>query len=450
MTSFSGLTNALQALNSASYALGVTGQNIANADTDGYTRQRAELSATGPAASVSTMYATPNHNGTVSVTGTSRLNDPVVDARARTEHGRNGSLQANSTTLSSVESLFDEPSDNGLAEQMTTMWKSWSAVANNPSDPAARNVVLQDSAGVATTLNTTSAALADVKASVTSQLNVDATQVNTATTALAQVNGDIAVATATGADSNSLADQRDGLLMTLSTLTGAQSTINANGTATVTIGGQTVVSSVTATAVSLDASNNLQVGGTPAGPIGGSMQGLQTGLNTTIPNYQAQLDAVASALASTANAAQAAGYTVAGAAGGPLFTGTTASTIAVAVTDPAALAASGTPGGNLDGSVALTMSELGNSTTGADAQYRSMIGQLGTESATATQQASVQDSVTTGVDSLAQQSSGVSLDEETTNLLTYQRSYSASARVLTTVDDMLDTLISHTGRVGLA
>lgn len=449
MTSFSGLTNALTALNSARYGLDVTGQNISNANTPGYVRQRAELVESGPVPGVPSMYATQHANSSVTVAGTSRLNDPVVDMRARSEHGRNGYLQTQSTTVSTVEGLFDEPSDNGLSEQLNDFWNSWAAVANNPGDSAARNVVLQKAAALSSTLNETSAALSRVTDSLNQQVSDATGQINTATSALAQINGAIAVASAIGANNNSLLDQRDSLLMNLSDLAGAQSTIQANGTATVTIGGQTVVTSTTASTLTIGAGNTIEVGGTTTAAAGGNLQSLLDGLNTTLPSYTAQLDAVAAALASTTNAAQAAGYDLAGNPGGPLFAGSTAGTISVAVTDPTALAAAGTPGGNLDGSVALTMASLGKAVGGPDASYRTMIGSLATAVQAATQQATVQQAVTTSVDNLAQSSSGVSLDEETTNLLTYQRAYQASSRVLTTVDETLDTLISHTGRVGL-
>jgi flagellar hook-associated protein 1 len=449
MSSFSGLTDALTALNAARYALDVTGQNISNANTPGYTRQRADLIEAGPVAGAPSLYATQHADSTVTASGTSRLNDPVIDMRARSEHGRNSYLQTSANTLSSVEDLFDEPSNNGLAEQLNDFWNSWAAVANNPGDSAARNVVLQKASSVAGTLNEASAALGRLNQSLNDQAGATVTQINTATGQLAQLNSAIAVGTATGAADNQLLDQRDTLLMSLSDLAGAQSTINPDGTATVTIGGQTVVSSTTATAVSVNASNQLDVGGSIAGTAGGRLQGLLDGLTTTVPTYTAQLDSVAAALAGTTNAAQAGGYDLAGNPGGPLFAGGTAGTIGVAITDPSLLAASGTPGGNLDGSVALSVSRLGNSAVGADASYRTLIGTLATDSQRANQQATVQQSVTDSVDALAMSSSGVSIDEETTNLLTYQRAYQASSRVLTTVDQTLDTLINHTGTVGL-
>ncbi|HEX2903191.1 MAG TPA: flagellar hook-associated protein FlgK, partial [Jatrophihabitans sp.] len=365
------------------------------------------------------------------------------------EHGRNGYLQTSASTLSSVEGLFNEPSDTGLAEQLNNFWNSWATVANNPGDSGARNVVLQNAAGVAGTLNETSASLSRLSDSLSQQAGSAVTQINTAASSLAQLNGAIAVNNATGHVDNQLLDQRDSLLMSLSDLAGAQSSINADGTATVSIGGQNLVNSVTATTVSLDPSNQLLVGGTPAAATSGQLQGYLDGLTTTIPHYAAQLDQVAAALASTVNSAQAGGYDLNGNPGAAMFSGATAATISVTMTDPKLLAASGTPGGNLDGSVALANSHLGNAAGGADDAYRALIGDLATGSQQATQRAGVQQSVTTSVDTLADSSSGVSIDEETTNMLTYQRAYQASSRVLTTVDETLDTLINHTGRAGL-
>jgi len=448
-SSFSGLTNALAALNVQRYGMEVTGQNIANANTPGYTRQRAELAAVGPTAGVAALYATQHPNGSVTVTGTTRLNDPMIDGRARTEHGDNGYRQTTATVLSSVETLFDEPSDNGLAEQLNDFWNSWAAVANNPGDLAARNVVLQKAASLTSSINQSSANLDRLTQAVSQQASAATVEINTAAAALAQLNGDIAVASASGSNTNALADQRDALLLKLADLTGAQSTINANGSADVTVGGLTLVTSTTASTLSLSSGNQILVGGTPAGPAGGTLQGLVDGLTTALPGYAAQLDAVAASLASTVNAGQSAGYDLAGNPGGPLFAGSTAATLSVVVTNPANLAASGTPGGNLDGSAALGMSQLGSSTSGADAAYRALVGTLATDVQRANQQAAVQQAVTNNIDELAQSSAGVSFDEETTNLLTYQRAYQASSRVMSTVDEVLDLLINHTGRAGL-
>jgi flagellar hook-associated protein 1 FlgK len=448
-SSFSGLTNASGALAAQRYALEVTGQNIANAGTPGYTRQRAELAATGPVTGVPSLYSIAQASTGVTVSGTSRLDDSVLDVRVRIEHDKNSYAQTSTSQLSGVESLFNEPSDTGLAEQLGAMWNAWSVVANNPADGAARSVVLQKSATVAATLNTTASALNDLTQGTSAQLDQAVVDLNTAAGSLAQINAAMAVAKATGASVNSLSDQRDALLLTLADKAGAQAVLQADGSATVTLGGQPLVTGNVASTVAVGAGNQLTVGGTPAGTAGGVAQGLVDALTTTIPSFVSQLDAVAASLASTVNAAHQAGFDLSGAAGTQFFSGTTAATIAVAITDPSKIAASGVPGGNLDASTALALSAMGSASGGADSTYKDLIGTLASQVQRSTQTAAVQAAVTTSVDAQAQSVGGVSFDEETTNMLTYQRAYQASSRVLTTVDDMLDTLINRTGRAGL-
>lgn len=448
-STFAGLTNAMAAISAQRYGLDVTGQNVANADTPGYTRQRAELAGVGPVAGVPSIYATPHASGGVTVTGTSRLNDPVVDGRARAEHGRNGTLQTSASTLSNVESLFNEPSDTGLADQLNEFWNAWSPVANHPDDLTARGVALEKAAGLVGSLNASSAALDRLTQGVTAQLTDVTGKISTAAGALAKLNGAMVQATASGINTNALADQRDVLLMQLADLAGAQTANQPDGSVTVTLGGQTLVAGTTANTVAVDSSNQVSVGGNAATTAGGVLRSLRESLTTVLPAYAAKLDGVAAALANSVNGLQQGGYDLSGAPGGPLFTGTTAAGLNLAATDPAKLAASATPGGNLDGSIAVKLSDLGKSATGGDAAYRQFVTGLGADVQNVTQQAAVQQAVTGSVDELAQSAAGVNLDEETSALLTYQRAFQASSRVLSTVDEMLDTLINRTGKVGL-
>jgi flagellar hook-associated protein 1 FlgK len=398
---------------------------------------------------VPTLYVTQQATGGVMVAGTSRLNDPVLDARMRTEHDRGSYAQTVSAQLSGVETLFNEPSDTGLAEQLSNFWNSWSAVANNPGDQSARSVALQSAATVAATLNTTSGAITDLATGAAATLSQTVVDVNTAAASVAQLNGAMVVATKTGTNTNALADQRDALLLKLADSAGAQATLQPDGSAVVTLGGQTLVSGITAATVAVTPTHQLTVNATAAATAGGVAQGLVDALGTTLPDYAAKLDAVAAALSTTVNATHQGGFDLSGAAGGPFFSGTTASTIAVAVTDPKKIAASATPGGNLDATTAYALAGFGTKLGGADVEYRNLVTTLASSVQRASQSAAVQSAVVTSVDAQAQSVSGVSFDEETTNMLTYQRAYQASSRVLTTVDELLDTLINRTGRAGL-
>ena len=452
MTSFSGLTDAAAALNAERYAMQIAGQNIANADTVGYTRERADLQATGPVAGTTRLYAVanPNVTGTVTVAGTSRLNDAVLDSRARTEHSLSGYFDTKSSAISDVETFFDEPSDNGLSEQLNEFWADWSAVSTGAGTDS-RAVLLTQAQGVASTLNGMSTDLSTLAASLQQGLGISASQIQDAATAVGSLNSAIIVATASGAPAANLQDQRDVLLSKLAELGGAQAQLQADGSVTVTMGGQTLVSGVTVNTVGVDASgNNLTVGGTNVTLSGGVAQAQSELLNTTLPGYQGQLDSVAMALANLVNTQHEAGQDLSGTAGGPFFAGTGAATLTVAITDPTKVAAAASTGtASLDGSNAEQIAKIGRMTNGPDALYRTFVAQLGNDSAQAAQQSATQTAITSNVDTLQSQASGVSYDDEVTNLLTFQRAYQASSRVLTTIDDMLDTLINHTGRAGL-
>lgn len=445
---FAGIGQAASGLNAARYGLTVVSQNMTNADTPGYTRQVSEQASVSMG-TVPGLYAGHGAFGGVTVTGTSRATDPVLDARVRTEHARGALADTTAAQLGAVESIFPEPSDSGLGGQLGDFWAAWGTLANNPQSSPTRSVVLADAAKLAGTLNTTSASLSDIVAGTSQNLTNDVNAVNSAAGRLATLNGQIAVASAVGDNANALLDQRDQLVDSLSKLVGGSVTIQPNGTADVTVGGQSLVSGVTASTMGVDSSYALSVAGTAVAVGSGSVGAETTALTTTLPGYQSQLDAVANGLASAVNSVQASGFGLSGAPGVAMFGGSGAAGITVSLTDPDGIAASSTPGGNLDGSNALAAAETGAQAGSPDALYASLIGGIASASALAQQQSTTQDAVVSNVDTLKASVSGVSLDEEASTMLTYQQAFNASSRVLTTLDSMLDTLINHTGLVGL-
>lgn len=396
------------------------------------------------------IFTKPAGLGGVTITGTARLMDPVLVARARTEQARSALADTTASQLSKIENLVPEPSDNGLSEQLNDLWNAWGAVSNNPGAVAPRAVLLNKAATVSATLNALSTSLSGLAASTTPSLDHDVNAANTAATQLATINGQLAIASATGTNANSLLDQRDALLTSLSTLFGGVATINVNGTADVLVGGQSLVAGVTTTALRTGAGPLVSVGGTAVALTGGSAAAEITSLTTTIPNVQAQLDTVANSLAATVNAGQAAAYDLYGNPGAAMFTGTGAAGLSVSITDPKTIAAAASPGTTLDGTAALAMSGSGTMPGGPDGLYTALVAGVGSASALAQQQQTTQDAVTSNVLQLQNSVSGVNTDEEVSNMLTYQHAYSAASRVLTTLDSMLDTLINHTGLVGQA
>ncbi len=137
-----------------------------------------------------------------------------------------------------------------------------------------------------------------------------------------------------------------------------------------------------------------------------------------------------------------------GVTGRDLFTGTTARSLAVAVTDPAHVAAAAAGGGALDESNADALAALGKGPSSPDAGWRAFVSDVGARSQAATRRAGAQAVVVSDVMAAREAVSGVDIDEELTNMVMFQRAYEGAARMLTAVDQALDTLINRTGLVG--
>jgi flagellar hook-associated protein 1 FlgK len=453
VSTFSGLNTALTALMAQRRGLDVAGQNIANANTDGYSRQRADLRSvvgtTQPA-----MYSTWQGTGSgVVVADVTRVRDAFLDARNRSERAQAAYLTNDQQVYGQVERLVTEPSDTGLQAQLADVWASWHDVANNPGDLSARSQ-LQQSATVATTLNQSHQALSELWTTSRNQLDALVEDVNNTAGSVAELNQAVVRATAAGLPANELTDRRDELALHLADLTGASVQAQDDGSVRVLLGGQSLVSGpvarrlATAGAGQLDlqATNPVAVSwadsGSPATIPSGQLGSVLATLTGTVPTYSARLDTVAASLAATVNAQHAAGYDLAGTAGGAFFTGSTAASIAVAITDPALVAAAGTPGGNLDGGNADTLAGLASAAAGPDVSYRQLVADLGTTTHSVNQRASIQSALTDQAGAAVASYSGVSLDEEMTDMLSYQRAYEAAAKVMSTIDSTLDTLMN--------
>jgi flagellar hook-associated protein 1 len=457
-SSFGSINTALTSLYAQRRALDVTGQNIANANTEGYSRQRVDMQSQVGSMSAA-MYAKTDGLGTgVSVSGVQRIRDEYLENRGRAEHAKNTYLTAQTAAYTAIEDVFAEPGDTALAAQLQDMWGGWNDVANNPQLAATRSTLIQQSSTVTDGLNSAHASLAGQWSQNRTQLSAYAEEVNVTAEAIAQLNDSIVKAKASGLAVNELEDRRDLHAMKLAELAGATASKRENGAMDVFVGNSTLVSEFTTRKLEVSGAARLDDQtvdpmtlrwadtGTPV-QAGGTMGAMADTLTTIIPAISEALDAVARNLADTVNALHSTGYGADGSTGLDFFSGTTAATIRVAVTDPDQVAVSSAPG-TLDNSVADAIADVGASPSGPDRQYQGMIGQLGVAAQGSGRRAEIQANVTEQVDQSREAQAGVNLDEEMTNLLTYQRGYEAASRVLTTIDSMLDQLINRTGLVG--
>ncbi|MGQ0843538.1 MAG: flagellar hook-associated protein FlgK [Sporichthyaceae bacterium] len=467
MSTFSGLSGALSGLQAARRGLDVTGQNIANVNTEGYTRQRVEQQSVGAPTTPALWSTYDGAGGGVEVTAIARLDDAFRTARARQESSTLAQMTVRQTTLSTVEQAFGEPGDTGLAAQMSDLWAAWHDVANRPGDLASRAQLLARAATVADGLRTAHSALDEHWTSAREQLTTSVAAVNSAAAGVAELNAAIARSTSAGLPFNELADRRDVLISQLAEATGATARAGADGTSidvyvggvalvradhaeTLAVGGATTLTQLRSGAA-VPPSVSWSGIGLPA-QLSGELGGRVEALGLTIPAYADRLDDVAVALRDAVNAGNSAGFDLDGNAGGPLFDpAATARDIAVVTTDPRRVAASTqapSPTPSLDGSNAAALAELGSGPGSPDAAYRQLIVELGTAAQTANRRVQTQAGISAEAEAARDSAAGVNTDEEMVNLLTYQRAYEAAARMITAVDQALDTLINRTGLVG--
>jgi flagellar hook-associated protein 1 FlgK len=464
VSGFSSLVTASTALRAQQRAIDVTGQNVANVNTDGYSRQRAELRSIG-ANTVPAIHSVGDGvGGGVTADQVSRIRDAFLESRAQVEHATSARLTVESSTLSQVEDAFREPGTTGIQSMLAEMWAGFDAVANVPGNLAARSQLLERAGTLAAGVRTTSATLEQQWASTRESLQALVTDVNAATDSIAELNKAIRSATQAGLPVNELSDQRDALVLSLSDKIGATSSAAEFGQVNVLVGGTSLVSGSTSLALRLAGSSTAR--GAAAAPpqvltspgnsvlrVDGTAAGQLTALSTTLPHYLEELDGFATALADAVNTQHRAGTDLDGGTDVDLFGSTdgkplTAANLGVAVTDARKLAAASTAVASLDNRNADALSQLG-STSGLDASYRQIITSLGVSAAVSSRNVGIQAVITSQVDDDRESVSGVSLDEEMTNMLAYQHGYQAAARMVTTVDEMLDVLINRTGRVGL-
>ena len=465
-SSFGSINTALTSLYAQRRGLDVTGQNIANANTEGYSRQRVDMQAQ-VGATTAAIYARTNGVGTgVAVTDVQRMRDEFLENRGRAEHGKSTYMATQTAAYNAVEDVFAEPSDTALAAQLHDMWGGWNDVANNPQLTSTRATLLQQSGTVADGLNTAHASLSNQWSQNKTQLSAYVEEVNTAGKAIAQLNESIVQAKASGMTVNELEDRRDLQVMRLAELAGATASARPNGALDVFIGNSTLVSEFTARELEPVGVNRLEdLDADPSDdptlrwkdtrtPVqaGGVMGAVQDTLSKLIPAISTALDSVAKNLADKVNTLHSSGFSKDGSTGLDFFTSIdggdiTAASIRLALSEPDQVA-TGTSPDSLDNSIADQMADLGASVDGPDREYQGMIGQLGVASQASARRTEIQATVTEQVDASREAQAGVNLDEEMTNLLTYQRGYEAASRVLTTIDSMLDQLINRTGLVG--
>jgi flagellar hook-associated protein 1 FlgK len=454
MSSISGLFNiARGALMTSQAELDTTSHNIANANTDGYTKQKVVTEASTP---LQTTYGFLGSG--VQIDSIIRVRNSYVDEQTMNLNSDLNEATVQQQSMSNVESIFNETSGNGLSDQLNNLFAAFQSLAQNPEDDGIRQTVMQAGQQVATTFNIMNNKLKDIQYQVGQEINSDVGKINQLSSTIANINSKILASGGAANASPDLLDQMDNAISQMSDLVNVKVTTDPTGVTNVTAGGAVIVAAGTAYAFKTNqTSSGITVGRSDSSQSAtissGELSGLLSSFNGNIASFAGQLDNIANALVQTVNAFHSTGYTLStngnpAQTGKVFFSGNSAGSIAISSDivsnlDNIAASSSGDPG---DGGNATAIANVLNAPVMSGRQsivnaYQGLIGQVGI----ASQQAS--DSVQTlqisqnQMKSFQNSISGVSLDEELTNMIQYQHSFEAAAKIVTTTDEMYQTII---------
>lgn len=472
-----------QSLNTQQIAIQTIGNNIANINTPGYARQRANL-----VSDVMDGQGGEQDMG-ASVSSIESLTSPLLNSLVQQSLGAQGYADNQASLTSTVQDALGEQftssgsssssstvtSGSGpVQDALTTFFGDMQTLASTPTNTTAQQVVVQDATTLATSINGAYQRLQETQGQIATDASSITTQINQLSQSIASLNEQItSVQAASGTSANALADTRTADIQTLSSLVNVTATTQSNGSVTIALADSPSVvlvngpdSNGAGTTQSLSASYNanaavpLTVSGSTSGalgtgiPSGGSLGSDLDVANNVIGSPAASgdtgllgaMDGVANQLISQINTQNAAGYDSNGTAGGVFFTGTGAADIAVnsALVGNPSLIATGDGSGPLDGSNALAMANIQTSPTIIPA-FQSMVAGLGQTVSTAADNQTTQDQVTQQLQTQQNSISGVSIDEEMTNLIAFQQAYEASAHFITTISGLYSTLVGIAG-----
>ena len=425
-------------------ALDVTSSNIANASTEGYVRRSASVGEVN----TGTLNAAPT---AVNLAG-ARITGIVrnADAFRQSEVRRTGSDAARaSAEVAGLESVESAVEQSGVYDAVVAFEASLKQLSSDPADGSLRAQVIEDGRTMAQTFNTAAQGLDAAAKGLQFEASDGVAQVNTLAGELAKVNLRLMRAGGSAGDQSTLLDQRDALLQKMSDHADITTTINADKTVSVTLGGPTgttLVSGAVARTLTMGTAANgtltFAVGGAATTLSSGAIAGKAQAL-VELAGARSQLDTVAGGIAAAVNTAQGSGVDLQGNAGQPLFSGTGAADIAMVASAGSALAAApaGAAAGSRDGSNLAAMRAALDTADPAGAVdtllfgvSSAVAGRTITRDALAAISASAQTALTA--------QSGVNLDDEAVNLVRFQQAYQASARVMQVATDIFDSILA--------
>lgn len=457
--SFGNLSIAVSALRAQQYGLSVTAHNVANAETEGYSRQVANMSATRPVTLANGLNTSGQMQiGTgVVVDSIRRVQDTLLQAQINKQSTETGYWESYNQTMQQIEALLNEPGDIGISSQLDAFWNSWQDLANAPESLAARATIVEEGIQVCDRITSMFQNLRNTQTRINSIISDDIDTINMLARQIADLNGSITSALEVGNSSNDYMDKRDLLVKQLAEYANLE--VHGSGSEMIiSIGGKPIVQA----AQSFEITTTFGAGGatdlvwaddgSPVSIRNGKIASLIELRDTNIAGYIDSLNQIAEAVIEQVNAVHTTGFDINGDPAQPFFTeGADASNMSVNsafINSPGLVAASIT-GASGDNTIANAISEIrdliiadGKTING---MYNLLVSKIGSDTSRAEDESDIAQLTMNQLETYRESISGVSLDEEMANMTKYQQAYSAAARVFTIVDSMLDTLINRMG-----
>src|SRR5256714_886363 len=430
-------------------ALEATTNNAGNVNTPGYSREVPILQENPPVVLGNLSFGTG-----VSLAKIESVRDPILQLRIQQETGQQGQLNSFTGALSQTQTLFTAGASD-IGSEISNLFSSISQLSTNPSSIALRQGVLTAASNLTSTFNNTASNLSVQRSNLDLNVVQSVQQVNTLTQQIAELNGQITTLQNLGQEAGTFIDRRDVLINQLSGLIDVSEIKSDSGITLTTSNGTALVSgtqsfSLTTQPGASGVQHVFSQGNDITSTLSsGALGGLIEVRDQKIPALLTSLDTLASGLATAFNSASATGFDLNGNIGGPLFTPVvgagSAANIGVAITHPALIAASSDVSAGSNGNLA-NLSAIQNQTIIAGATpityYVNIVFSVGNDVSNGTAELQSSKLVLQQLQNQRGSISGVSLDEEAANMTRYQQAYDAAARIVTTVNQMLETVIN--------
>lgn len=416
----STLNTAKSGMNVSQVAIQTTSHNISNINTPGYSRQRVNQSASSP-------YSMPGKNsnfgagqiGTgAQIDNVTRIRNSFYDYQYRSESHQYGSTSVKYEYFKNIEGIFNEPSDTAISSSLNSFFNSWSELSKDPQSSGVKSVVIENGKYLSNSINSAFKRLESLEEGLDKQSEYIMDEVNSMLSQLDKLEKNIKIIQGSGKSPNDFLDQRDQLLDNLSfKLNINDKDVKATLKKAYDANGKVTLDDLTKSGVK----------------ISGELEGTLS-MKQEINKYKDGLKQLANTITSNVN--DAAGQEIFKAKDGELI-----SINPEMLQEPEKI--------NVTADIALKVYELKSEKVNINGKdmtintfYNSMIQDLGQSSAAVIRDESNQSKLLENIDSSRSSVSGVSLDEEMISLVQLQHTYSANAKVMSTIDSLLDVVVN--------